>query len=567
MLIDKKAIKEIWDKYGERFGIQLKREHENVFKWLDSNFDGKSISEKAYRYISDGEINDQCQNCGKQTNYLSNTKGFSQFCSIKCRSEHKSKEASFTKICVHCCNEFSTTKRHDRKTCSDVCKDEYLRTERIKKAQKENTKKALLEKYGVDHPSKIKTHVQSVKNTKQSRWGNPNWVNPEKSKSTKLKRYGNANYNNIEAQRKTMLQKYGVQNSSRLPQTKSSFFQKVIERISPFVQPQFSIDEYSGVSGQRYLFACNSCGTVFDDYIDNGHTPICPDCNPSSIQSTVEFEVIEFIKSIYDGVVIHGDRQILKPKELDIYLPELKLAIEINGLYFHSQNSGGKDKWYHVQKTEQCLNQGIRLIHIFDVEWQTKGKILRNLLKSLVLKEKKKIHGRKTIVKKIDYKTCAQFLNEYHLQGEHKSKIRYGLFFEDRLVGCMTFIKSRYDKEGYEISRWCVHPEVQIMGGFQKVLQQFIDEYSPTQIVSYSDRRFFNGETYKAAGFYLQHTSDPSYFYVKGKKLQNRVKFQKHKLSNLLESFDSTLTEWENMQQNGWDRIWDCGNLKFVKKI
>lgn len=566
-MIDKEKLKELWLEYGDRFGIQLKRSHSHIFEWLHVNFIGKTISEKAHRYIFDGNINDECHNCGNRTNFISHAKGFNQFCSLRCRSAHKSKEAHFTKTCVHCGNEFTTTKRHNRKTCSDECKSAYLQTDSVKILQQTETKKALLEKYGVEHPSKIKTHAQSVKNTKQLRWGNSNWVNSDKAKNTKFERYGDRNYNNMQAQKETMVQKYGVQNPSQLPQTKESHFQKVINRISPFVQPLFQFQDYSGVEVKRYQFRCNACHSIFEDYIDNGHMPVCKSCNPSSIQSIVEFEVIDFIKTIYDGKIVHGDREVLKPKELDIYLPELNLAIEINGLYFHSQNSGGKDKWYHLQKTEKCLEKGIRLIHIFDVEWQTKGNILRNLLKSLILKEKQKIHGRKTTVKVINYKTSAQFLNNYHLQGEHHSKIRYGLFYGDELIACMLFIKSRYDKQGYEISRWCVRPDIHIHGGFQKVLQTFIRDYSPNQIVSYCDRRFFTGGTYKKAGFHLQHASDPGYFYVKNKQLYNRIQFQKHKLPNLLEQFDSTLTEWENMQQHGWDRIWDCGNFKFVMKF
>lgn len=565
-MIDKEKLNELWSEYNDRFGIQLKRNHSHIFEWLQQNFIGKTISEKAYRYIFDGNVNDACHNCGNKTNYISYTKGFNAFCSSKCRAAQKSKKSHFTKTCVQCNNQFTTTKRHDRKTCSDECKFAYLQTDAVKILQQTETKKALIQKYGVDHPSKIQTHGQSVKNTKQERWGNPNWVNPEKAKQTKFERYDNKNYNNLEAQKKTMMERYGVQNPSQLLQTKEAFFQKVVNRISPFVEPMFDFNQYSGVEGERYEFKCNTCHSVFEEYIDNGHTPVCRTCNPSSIQSTVEFEVLEFIKTIYNGNIIHGDREILKPKELDIYLPDLNLAIEINGLYFHSQNSGGKDKWYHLQKTEQCLEKGIRLIHIFDSEWTIKRQILQNLLTSIISNKKQKIHGRKTTVKLIDYKESAQFLNNYHLQGEHRSKIRYGLFYEDKLIACMLFIKSRYDKQGYEISRWCVHPQFQIHGGFQKVLNSFINDYSPIQIVSYCDRRFFTGGTYTKAGFHLERTSEPGYYYVKGKQIHNRLQFQKHKLPTLLEHFDSQLTEWENMQRNGWDRIWDCGNFKFIKK-
>lgn len=50
-------------------------------------------------------------------------------------------------------------------------------------------------------------------------------------------------------------------------------------------------------------------------------------------------------------------------------------------------------------------------------------------------------------------------------------------------------------------------------------------------------------------------------YYRKGYQLlESRIKYQKHKLLKLLKAFSPSLTEWENMKNNGYDRIWDCGN-------
>jgi uncharacterized protein YtpQ (UPF0354 family) len=107
-----------------------------------------------------------------------------------------------------------------------------------------------------------------------------------------------------------------------------------------------------------------------------------------------------------------------------------------------------------------------------------------------------------------------------------------------------------------------------VVGGASKLLRAFIKEHPPKPIVSYSDRRWNTGGVYKQLGFEYSHTSAPNYFYFDTmgdtEKLLSRHNFQKHKLSSKLEIFDPSLTEWENMRMNGYDRIWDCGNDVFV---
>lgn len=80
-----------------------------------------------------------------------------------------------------------------------------------------------------------------------------------------------------------------------------------------------------------------------------------------------EKESTDYIKSIYNNNIIIKDRTVIKPYELNIYIPEKRLAIEFNGNYWHSTEQ--KDYMYHQNKTIACAKQGIRLIHIFEYEW------------------------------------------------------------------------------------------------------------------------------------------------------------------------------------------------------
>jgi hypothetical protein len=178
-----------------------------------------------------------------------------------------------------------------------------------------------------------------------------------------------------------------------------------------------------------------------------------------------------------------------------------------------------------------------------------------------------KIFARDCVIKSVTTTEKNNFLNENHLQGEDLSSVQYGLFFENELVSVMTFGKSRFDKTiQYEMYRYCNKLDVSVVGGAGKLFSHFISEKSPTSIVSYNDKRYFTGVVYEKLGFQFVKNTPPNYWYVSKdyKTLFNRIRFQKHKLSNLLSTFDANLTEWDNMKNNGYDRIWDCGNGKWL---
>ena len=130
----------------------------------------------------------------------------------------------------------------------------------------------------------------------------------------------------------------------------------------------------------------------------------------------------------------------------------------------------------------------------------------------------------------------------------------------------MTFGKSRYNKKyEYEIIRLATLINNVVIGGCSKLFKHFINKYKPSSVISYSDRRWFGEATvYKTLGFTLLRTASPNYFYTKDYiLLESRVKYQKHKLKKFL-NFSNDLTEFENMKNNGYDMIWDCGNDVWV---
>jgi hypothetical protein len=288
-------------------------------------------------------------------------------------------------------------------------------------------------------------------------------------------------------------------------------------------------------------------------------------------KSRPELEVFNFVAK-YFPETISGDRSLIPHAELDIVIPSKKLAIEYCGLYWHSENSG-KHKDYHLDKLKKCEKVGYKLITLFDDEWKFKREIVISRLENLLgLKSKKSVSARKCQIKEIDSKIKAEFLKQNHLQGNTNSLINLGLFSDDNLVSVMTFSKTSISKgrkaeDGvYELSRFCSKLGYNARGAASKLLKYFERNYKPDKIISYSDRRWSVGSLYKTLGFEFIHHSPPSYWYIQGgRKRVHRFNFRKSVLNEKLENFDPNKTEVENMNNNGYDRIFDCGNSLWEK--
>jgi transposase-like protein len=211
-----------------------------------------------------------------------------------------------------------------------------------------------------------------------------------------------------------------------------------------------------------------------------------------------EKELIHFISEVYAGELKTSNRSILNGRELDIYIPELKIAIEYDGLYSHSYKPWEerecliKGPKYHLSKTLDCEKQGIQLIHIFSDEWNYRNEIVKSILKSK-LRLNERIFARKCSVVEVSVDVKNRFLNMNHIQGEDKSKIKLGLEYNGVLVCLMTFNKSRFNKKyEWELVRFSNALGLSAVGGFSKLLSYFRARF-PGSIVSYADRRYSTG--------------------------------------------------------------------------
>ena len=293
----------------------------------------------------------------------------------------------------------------------------------------------------------------------------------------------------------------------------------------------------------------------------------CPKCGNSI--SKAEDEIFEFIKTIDDSVE-QRVKSIIKPYELDIYSSKHKIAIEYNGIIWHS-DLFGKDSNYHLLKTNKCKENNIRLIHIFEDEYRDKKEIVLSRLSDIFDKTKNRIYARKCEINEITDKISSEFLEENHLQGKIHSSFRFGLYYNNELVAVMTFGKlrkslgSKSNEGEYELLRYCSKLNTTVIGGAGKLLKHFIKEVNPKRIVSYADKRWSNGGLYYKLGFKHIRDSKPNYFYVVGRERENRFKYRKSEL--IKQGFDPNKSEHEIMLERGIPRIYDCGAMVFEMKL
>lgn len=322
--------------------------------------------------------------------------------------------------------------------------------------------------------------------------------------------------------------------------------------ITPGVTTYSDLAKELGVVYGRAVGLCRKYGLVDQIARDVG--------------SKGEDSLYDYICTLIDpSLVERHNRTILSGKELDIYIPSKKLAIEFNGIYWHSTLF--KDKLYHQQKTINCAQRGIRLIHIFEYEWtdEIAQDKLRKYIKDIIIGPKV-IGARQTKLDYVSKEDADLFLELNHLQGSINSKINIGLYFDKELVGVMTFGDSRFSSEyEYEILRMCFKSGLSITSGAQKMLGYFVDKHNPKSIITYSDITKFTGNVYLHLGFkpiQPNPITTPNYVWVE--PLENtvlsRYQTQKAKLVEL--GYDESLTENEIMDDLGFVKIYNSGNIK-----
>jgi len=468
-----------------------------------------SSKEYYYKYLKkEGE--GLCTLCGNKCNFKNISSGYYKYCSTKCSANS------------------NITKNKRIKTNLEKYGDNYgFQNNNIK----EKIRKTNLEKYGVEFQSQRK----EIKN---------------KIKHSNLEKYGveYVSQNNI------------IKNNIKNTKLKTQFY-KVLDLLEYNNLKLLSRYEHNR---DEIILECIICNHIYkNNYfnIQQGGGK-CPNCFPVC-KSNKEYELLNFIKNIESSEIYENYRKVISPYELDIYIPSKNIAIEFDGIYWHSEKNID-DKNYHLNKTNLCEEKNIKLIHIFEDEWIYKQDIVKSRLKQILgINNSIRIHARKCIIKEILPKIKNEFLNKYHIQGEDKSNIKLGAFYKDELISIMTFShgsisrKKLNDKSIWELSRFCSNNKYHIPGIASKLLTYFKRKYEWKDIISYADRRWSDGNLYNKIGFELDSITKPNYWYVK-----NGVRLHRFNLRKKYHE-PKDIPEWVLRSKEGYYRIWDCGHLKF----
>tara|TARA_Y100001936_G_scaffold7406_1_gene6498 strand:- start:2015 stop:3724 length:1710 start_codon:yes stop_codon:yes gene_type:complete len=537
-----------------------KEHHPDIYTKIMAGFqDGMTFKEHLYRIDNNMRQSPVCLNtkCNKSTRWNDKANKYSLYCSKKCSAtSEQGKETRSKNMSVLNQDKNISQKRkeslerfwespngkHEKEKQSKRAKEQH------KNGLSESVKKYFEEKY--DGSDDQKNRSRRLKDKSHPIHSNNS---REKAKCTNMSKYGAENPACSDLVKRkvhvTHSEKYGchynqrhIKHSIDILQDRDRLMNEFEESDSDLVVLAGRLDIDQNVA-HRYL---------------KMH---CIDI-PQTV-SKFEKEVTDFL--LDNGLNVEtGNRSMIPPLELDIYMPDKAIAIECNGVYWHCEASSGRDRMYHMNKYKLCQDKGIILIQINDSDWNSNKDLIKRRLVAKLGLNLEKVYARKTKVEKINSGLAKDFCEEHHFQGSTRAGLSYGLYYDNNLVSVMTFSKPRFNKKyEYELVRFC--SSVSVIGGASKLFKWFLDDVDPETVVSYSDNSWNSGKVYEMLGFVKVSSGTPSYKYTRNYvDLYNRVRFQKHKLESKLDKFDPLLTEWENMQANGWDRIWDCGSSTFV---
>lgn len=572
-------------------------------------------------YIENKKQVDKCLNCNKEDIKYSGTfkNGFNKFCSKKCSNEYNStiiKENRITKYGYYYTNKdkakqtmlekYGDANFNNRELAFETMRERYgaktsgeskVLTNKAKKTNlqrygseyiggseliKSKIKDTIINKYGVDAILKSDEVKDKIKNTLLTKYGTTDLSkidgNLEKRIKTNLSKYGT--YHGFQSEeikekiRQSILLKYGVEHPQQSDiikkKTKETYNTNLIKKYQ-----QIGID--MEILDDNNLIVKNYCD-IHDEFIINKSNinlryfrykvNICTKCNPISDNcSSYENEIKKYLNENNINY-IEKDRTILNGLEIDILIPDYNLGIEFNGSYHHS--SRFKDKYYHLNKTNNSILKGYNIFHIHQSDYVNNKDLMYSMLNNKINLTQNKIFARNCKLKKISTKIEKDFLNENHIQGYTISLVRYGLYYKDELVSLMSFSKPRIisknkNKDGqYELLRFCNKKNYQIVGGASKLLSNFEKEFNPIELYSYANRDYSNGNLYYILGFDFESFTEPSYFWEKNNIKYNRFSLRKSKLIEM--GFDKNKTEEQILIEQHYNKIYTTGNLKFIKK-
>ena len=431
---------------------------------------------------------------------------------------------------------------------------------------KNKIKETNLKRYGKEHATQSEQIKEKTKNTNLKKWGVEYPILTkeikDKARKTLLDNYGveHPSYSN------ELLNKAKITKENKINFAKSQNLLTVSELSMKFNRHEKTILH----AVERLNISVVHFNRDEHYYINESDLAILSDFFLKTEDwgtSYSEKEMVDFIKSIYDGEIIENTKKIIPPKELDVYISNKNLAIEFNGVHWHDENH--VDKNYHLTKTNMCNEKGIDLIHVFEDDWLERKEIVKSMIASRLGVYKEKIFARKCQIKEIEKDQAKIFFDENHLQGFAYGDLYLGLMFNDELIQCICINKKGWHDGNVELTRMVTKLNTQVVGGFSKLMKHISDYIEYKSITSYVYKAWFNGKGYIESGFKIVKENTPSYSYIVNGRRVHKSHFRKNKIKKMFERgelkfYDSNKTEHENMIENKIYRIYDCGTMKVI---
>lgn len=307
-----------------------------------------------------------------------------------------------------------------------------------------------------------------------------------------------------------------------------------------------------------------------------GYNP-CTQCN--HMKSAAEDKLAAYLASFLP--IARRDRTLIKPKELDIYVPSAGVAVEYCGMYHHTCKTAEevrKNKNKHYEKYVAAQEQGVRVLTIYESEWKERPLQIKRLLRNLIGKSKGKLMARKCQLEKVDKREAMAFFEKYHVQGGAGFGEHYGLFWGGKLVACMRFTFGINDRGiGAKNATWTLSryaTRINVSGGASRLFKAFVDEHRPPEVKSFSDNRYFDGGMYAKIGFTLEKELEPDYqiwspkIGLKPKSYYQRrnipARLKDHGIADDFDPDQDARSESEMTFFMNCGRIYDCGKKRWV---
>ena len=555
-----------------------------------------------YLYFA-GMEHPKCPICGKPTPFLCESKGFQRCCSSKCANSDPDFRERVKCTCIE---------RYGSKTPAEspIIKNKIIDSYTSKHGGmgnasvkvKEKQYDTMLNRYGTQHAlqnDRLKDRAIMSLISRHGGVGTASATTHAKIRHTNQSRYGSNSYMGTdefkEKSTRTNIDRYGTPIAAKNKQIGRKISStKIRARIeaNPDILNVEIIDGMSICTMKCPHNDCNRCtercykipsGVLYDRRRDNDElcTKLLPVKRGRNSNTTPELFIMDILREC--GIIVpenHQNFNILKHRGLDFVIPHHNLAIECNGIYWHSTRKKDDNK-FHYKKYIDCAERGIQLLTIWQDWIIRKPEIVKSIIRSK-LGCTKRIFARKCVIEQITPDCAREFYNTNHIQGYTNAKYHYGLFHKTsitgnlsklELVAVMSFnrrkaLQGAPNDNSWELVRYCSLLNITVVGGAGKLLNHFIKRENPTQISSFSSNDISNGALYQKLGFEKMGTNVPYWYIDSLYNRYHRSTFTKGSIRKRgwAPNHDNW-TESEIMFEHKYLQIYDSGQTKWVLTI